>query len=213
VINALKLDEKKQIVQDLTERFAKASVVILTDYKGLDVPSMSDLRRRLKQAGIDYKVVKNTMMVRAAQETPIAVLQSHFQGPSAVAIGYQDPVAPAQILTKFAAESKTFAVRAGVLQGKLIDPAGIKALADLPSREVLLGQLLSVMVGTPTAFVRVLTAVPRSLLNVLNALKEKKSRPRPKRPPERPGPLPACATSIREFYSFIDIRSTGGRNG
>ncbi len=174
MINALKLDEKKQIVQDLTERFAKASVVILTDYKGLDVPSMSDLRRRLKQAGIDFKVVKNTMMVRAAHDTPIAVLQSHFQGPSAVAIGYQDPVAPAQILTKFAAESKTFAVRAGVLQGKLVDPAGIKALADLPSREVLLGQLLSVMVGTPTAFVRVLTAVPRGLLNVLNALKEKR---------------------------------------
>jgi large subunit ribosomal protein L10 len=174
VIDALKLDEKKQIVQDLTERFAKASVVILTDYKGLDVPAMSDLRRRLKQAGVDYKVVKNTMMVRAAQETPIAVLQGQFQGPSAVAIGYQDPVAPAQILTKFAAESKSFAVRAGVLQGKLIDPAAIKALAELPSREVLLGQLLSVMVGTPTGLVRVLTAVPRSLLNVLNAIREKK---------------------------------------
>lgn len=175
MINALKLDEKKQIVQDLTERFAKASVVILTDYKGLDVPTMSDLRRRLKQAGVDFKVVKNTMMVRAAQQTPIAVLQSQFQGPSAVAIGYQDPVAPAQILTKFAAESKSFTVRAGVLQGTLIDSAAIKALADLPPREVLLGQLLSVMVGTPTGLVRVLTAVPRSLLNVLNALKEKKA--------------------------------------
>ncbi len=174
MINALKLDEKKEIVQDLTERFAKASVVILTDYKGLDVPSMSDLRRRLKLAGVDYKVVKNTMMVRAAQDTPIAVLQSHFKGPGAVAIGYTDPVAPAQILTKFAAESKTFTVRSGVLQGKLVDAAGIKALADLPPREVLLGQLLSVMAGTPTAFVRVLSAVPRGLLNVLNALKEKR---------------------------------------
>ncbi len=175
MITTLKLEDKQQIVQDLTERFAKASVVILTDYKGLNVPAMSELRRKLKLAGVDYKVVKNTMMVRASQDTPIAVLRGHFQGPSAVAIGYADPVAPAQILTKFAADSKTFAVRAGVLQGKLIDPDGIKALADLPPREVLLGQLLCVMAGGPTALVRVLSAVPRGLLNVLNAVKEKKA--------------------------------------
>ncbi len=175
MITTLKLEDKQQIVQDLTERFAKASVVILTDYKGLNVPAMSELRRKLKLAGVDYKVVKNTMMVRASQDTPIAVLRGHFQGPSAVAIGYADPVAPAQILTKFASDSKTFAVRAGVLQGKLIDPDGIKALADLPPREVLLGQLLCVMAGGPTALVRVLSAVPRGLLNVLNAVKEKKA--------------------------------------
>jgi large subunit ribosomal protein L10 len=175
----LKLEDKKQIVEDLAERFAKANLVILTDYKGLDVPVMSDLRRKLKQAGVDYKVVKNTMMVRASENTPIAVLQSLFQGPSAVAISYQDPVAPAKILTKFAEDSKHLKIRAGVLNGKLIDLAGVKALAALPAREVLLAQLLSVMVGVPTSFVRVLSGVPRGLLNVLNAIKEKKETAEP----------------------------------
>ena len=175
----MKLEDKKQIVEDLAERFAKANLVILTDYKGLDVPVMSDLRRKLKQAGVDYKVVKNTMMVRASENTPIAVLQSQFQGPSAVAISYQDPVAPAKILTKFAEDSKHLQIRAGVLNGKLIDLAGVKALAALPAREVLLAQLLSVMVGVPTSFVRVLSGVPRGLLNVLNAIKEKKETAEP----------------------------------
>lgn len=175
----MKLEDKKRIVEDLTERFAKANLVILTDYKGLNVPTMSDLRRKLKQAGVDYKVVKNTMMVRASENTPIAVLQSQFQGPSAVAISYQDPVVPAKILTKFAEDSKRLQIRAGVLNGKLIDLAGVKALAALPAREVLLGQLLSVMVGVPTSFVRVLAGVPRSLLNVLNAIKEQKESAEP----------------------------------
>jgi large subunit ribosomal protein L10 len=175
----LKLEDKKRIVEDLTARFAKANLVILTDYKGLNVPAMSDLRRKLKQAGVDYKVVKNTMMVRASENTPIAVLQSQFQGPSAVAISYQDPVAPAKILTKFAEESKRLQIRAGVLNGKLIDLAGVKALAALPAREVLLAQLLSVMVGVPTSFVRVLSGVPRGLLNVLNAIKEQKEPAEP----------------------------------
>jgi large subunit ribosomal protein L10 len=107
----LKLEDKQRIVEDLTERFAKANLVILTDYKGLNVPAMSDLRRKLKQAGVDYKVVKNTMMVRASENTPIAVLQSQFQGPSAVAISYQDPVVPAKILTKFAEDLRAVTVQ------------------------------------------------------------------------------------------------------
>ena len=175
----MKIEDKKRIVEDLTARFAKANLVILTDYKGLNVPTMSDLRRKLKQAGVDYKVVKNTLMVRASDNTPIAVLQSQFQGPSAVAISYQDPVAPAKILTKFAEDSKRLQIRAGVLNGKLIDLAGVKALAALPAREVLLAQLLSVMVGVPTSFVRVLSGVPRGLLNVLNAIKEQKGSAEP----------------------------------
>jgi large subunit ribosomal protein L10 len=170
----LKLDEKQKLVEDLGERFAKSALVILTDYKGLNVPMMCDLRRRLKEAGIDYKVVKNTMMARASENTPINLLKEHFRGPSALAISYGDPVAPAKILTKFAEESKRLEIKAGVLNGKPIDAEGVKALALLPSREVLLGQLLSVMVSVPTSFVRVLAGVPRGLLNVLTALKEKR---------------------------------------
>ena len=170
----MKLEEKKQIVEDLRGRFAKSSVVILTDFKGLDVASVSELRRRLKEAGIEYKVVKNTLMARASQDTPISVLKDHFKGPGAVAIGYHDPVAPAKILTKFADDSKKLEIRAAVLNGQLIDLGGIRALAALPSREVLLGQLLSVMAGVPTSAVRVLAGVPRALVNLLSALKDKR---------------------------------------
>jgi large subunit ribosomal protein L10 len=170
----MKLEEKKQIVEDLRGRFAKSNLVILTDFKGLDVASVSELRRRLKEAGIEYKVVKNTLMARASQDTPISVLKDHFKGPGAVAIGYHDPVAPAKILTKFADDSKKLEIRAAVLNGKLIDLGGIRALAALPSREVLLGQLLAVMLDVPTSVVRVLAGVPRGLVNLLAALKDQK---------------------------------------
>ncbi len=170
----LKLDEKKQLVEELSGRFAKSTVVILTDYKGLDVPSMSELRRQLKAEEIDYKVVKNTMMERAAENTPASALKGYFVGPGAVAIGYRDPVAPAKILTKFAEDKKKLEIKAGVLNGKIIDVTAIKALAALPSREVLLSQVLSAMAGVPTSLVRVLSGVPRGLLNVLTAIKEQK---------------------------------------
>ena len=170
----MKLEEKKQIVEDLHGRFAKSSFVILTDFKGLDVASVSELRRKLKEAGIEYKVVKNTLMARASQDTPISVLKDHFKGPGAVAISYHDPVAPAKILTKFADDSKKLEIRVAVLNGKLIDLSGIKALAALPSREVLLGQLLAVMLDVPTSVVRVLAGVPRGLVTLLAALKDQK---------------------------------------
>ena len=170
----MKLEEKKQIVEDLHQRFAKGSLVVLTDYKGLNVAEASDLRRKLKLAGVDLKVAKNTLMARAAEGTTVALVKDLFQGPGAVAISYQDPVAPAKILTKFAEDSKKLGIRAAVLDGKRIAPEDIKALADLPSREVLLGQLLALMLAVPTSFVRVLTGVPRGLLNLLNAVREKK---------------------------------------
>ncbi len=170
----MKLEEKKQIAEDLHGRFKKSQLVILTDFKGLDVASVSDLRRKLKEAGIEYKVVKNTLMARASQDTPVAVLANHFKGPGAVAISYNDPVAPAKILTKFADDSKKLEIKAAVLNGQLIDTNGVKALAALPSREVLLGQLLSVMIGVPTSAVRVLAGVPRALVNVLSALRDKR---------------------------------------
>ncbi len=170
----MKLEEKKQIAEDLHGRFKKSQLVILTDFKGLDVASVSDLRRKLKEAGIEYKVVKNTLMARASQDTPVAVLANHFKGPGAVAISYNDPVAPAKILTKFAEDSKKLEIKAAVLNGQFIDTNGVKALAALPSREVLLGQLLSVMIGVPTSAVRVLAGVPRALVNVLSALRDKR---------------------------------------
>ncbi len=168
------LERKQQIAVDLHERFERAKVVILTDYKGLNVGAMTELRRRLKQAGIEYRVVKNSLLERAAADTPAARITDAFKGPSAIALSYDDPVAPAKVLTQFAKENDKLKIRVGVLRNRVINEVDIKSLADLPSREVLLAQLLGVLNAVPTSFVRVLSAVPGGLVNVLNAIKEQK---------------------------------------
>jgi large subunit ribosomal protein L10 len=170
----LRLDEKKKIVEDLHEKFLKTKVLIVTDYKGLRVESLNGLRRKLREAGVEFQVVKNTLMARASQDTDVALIRDSFKGPSAIALSYGDPVAPAKILTQFAKEDEKLELKIGVMGGKVIDLKGIKALANLPPREVLLSQLLSVMNAVPTSFVRVLNAVPAGLMNVLQALKSKK---------------------------------------
>lgn len=170
----MKLEEKKKIVEDLRERLQRSKVIIVTDYKGLNVTKITDLRRKLREAQIEYQVVKNTLLVRASEGCEAEVLKDVFKGPSAIAMSFEDPVAPAKVLTEFAKENKELEIKAGVLKGKLLDPAAIKALSALPSREALLGQLLSVMNAVPTGFVRALSDVPRRMLNVLLAVKEQK---------------------------------------
>ena len=170
----MNLEDKKKIVQDLNERFSKAAVVIVTDYKGLDVAAINDLRRRLRKEEIEYQVVKNSLMVRASQETDVALIKETFKGPSAVAMSYSDPIAPAKVLTEFAKDHKVFEIKVGVMDGKILELNQIKALSALPSREVLLGTFVSVLNNVPTAFVRTIAGIPRSLLNVLQAIKDQK---------------------------------------
>ncbi len=170
----MKLDEKKKIVENLRERFSRSQVVIVTDYKGLDVTTINDLRRKLRESDIEYQVVKNSLLVRASEETDVALIKDNFKGPSAVALSYDDPVAPAKVLTKFAEQHDKLEIKVGVMKGKVLELNEIKALSALPSREILLGQLLSAMNGVPTAFVRAVSDIPKRLLNVLLAIKEKK---------------------------------------
>jgi len=170
----LRLEAKQQITEDLHDRFARSAIIVVTDYNGLDVASINDLRRKLREANIEYQVVKNTLLVRAAEDTEAALIKDYFKGPSAVAISYEDPVAPAKVLTQFAKDNNKLEIKVGVLNGKVLDAQSIKALASLPSREVLLAQLLSTLNAVPTSFVRVLAEVPRSLLNVLTAIKDQK---------------------------------------
>lgn len=170
----MKIDEKKRIVEELHEKFSKSEVVILTDYKGLDVDSINDLRRRLRESQIQYQVVKNSLLIRASKDTDVELIKDSFKGPSAVALSFEDPVSPAKVLTKFASENQKLEIKVGVMNGKVLDISAIKALSALPSREVLIGQLLSVMNGVPTGFVRALVDVQRRLLNVIMAIKEQK---------------------------------------
>jgi len=172
---SLKIEDKKTIVEDLHEKFSRSKVIIVTDYKGLNVTEMNDLRGQLQEADIEYKVVKNTLLIRASEGTDAALVGDSYVGPTAVALSYDDPVSPAKVLTAFAKEHKALELKAGVLMGKVLDLSAIDALSALPSREQLLAQLLSVIIGTPTAFVRALNDVSKRLLNVLQAVKESKA--------------------------------------
>lgn len=170
----MKLEQKKIVVDQLRDQFAKSKIIIITDYKGLNVAAMTDLRSKLRESNVEYRVVKNTLLTRAAEDTDVALIQDAFKGPSAIALSYEDPVAPAKVLTEFAKQNDKFEIKVGVMGGRVLDLPSIKALSALPSREVLLGQFLAAINGVPTGLVRALSDVPRRLLNVLQAIKDQK---------------------------------------
>ena len=173
----MKLDQKKQIVKDLNEKFSRSKIVILTDYKGLDVAEMNDLRRKLREAEIEYKVVKNTLLIRASEETDAALIKDDFTGPSAVALSYSDTIAPAKVLTDFTKSYQKLEIKVGVMNGRVLDLSTITTLANLPPREVVLSQLLSTLNSVPASLLRTINGIPQSLLNVLQAIKEQKATP------------------------------------
>ncbi|MGD8837068.1 MAG: 50S ribosomal protein L10, partial [Desulfobacteraceae bacterium] len=158
----------------LNERLGKCSVVILTDYKGLDVEAMTQLRAKLREADVEYQVVKNTMLRLASEGTGAEAIKDSFTGPSAIAMSYEDPVAPAKVLTDFAKDNDKLEIKIGVMDGKVLDISAIKALSDLPSRDQLLATVLSAMNAVPTSLVTALSDVPRRMVNVLQAIKDQK---------------------------------------
>nr|CBX29592.1 50S ribosomal protein L10 [uncultured Desulfobacterium sp.] len=174
VLQYMKLSEKKNIAENFHEKLSRAKVVIITDYKGLNVEAISDLRAKLREFQVEYRVVKNTLLERASENTEAFVIKDKFKGPTAVAISYDDPVTPAKILIKFSETNKNLTIKAGMLNGKALDFNAIKALSTMPSREVLLSMLLSAMNGVPVSFVRTLNEIPKKLLYVLQAIKEQK---------------------------------------
>ncbi len=172
----MNIDDKKQFVQELREQLSKSKVAILTDYKGLDVSAMTELRTKLREAQIEFQVIKNTMLRLASEGTDAELIRDHFKGPSAIALSYDDPVAPAKILTEFAKANDKLEIKCGVLNGAAMDAAAIKALSALPSREELLATVLSAMIAVPTSLVRALNDVPRRVVNVLQAIKDQKEQ-------------------------------------
>lgn len=171
---SVKLEQKKEIVTELHEKFKKSGIVIVTDYKGMDVASITNLRRKLREAGIEYRVVKNTLLTRASEGTNVSVVQKIFKGPTAIALGYDDPAKPAKLLTEFLKDNEKFQIKGAVLGNRFLDINDIKAIAKLPSREVLIAQLLGAMNSISASFLRTLNAIPQSLLNVLQAIKSQK---------------------------------------
>jgi large subunit ribosomal protein L10 len=170
----VKIETKKKIVEDLKGKFATTKVIIVTDYKGLNVAQMTELRRKLSDAGVEYQVVKNTLLTRASNGTDAELLNDVFKGPSGIALSFDDPVAPAKVLTQFAKDNQKLEIKAGVMNGKLMDLDAITALSKLPSREELLAQVLSAMNAVPAGLVRALADIPRRMVNVLTAIKDQR---------------------------------------
>ena len=168
--------DKEALVAQLHEKFKEAKAAILTDFTGLNVEQITDLRRTLKKSAVEYTVVKNTLLRRASHDTDIELLAEYFVGPIAIALAYEDPVAPAKILTDYSKEQPILEVKAGVITGTVLTPQAIKSLASLPSREVLLGKLVSLLQYLPTRLVQVLNSPVQGLVSTLAGIRETKEK-------------------------------------
>jgi large subunit ribosomal protein L10 len=168
--------EKQVLVAEMKEKLSSVKGAVLTNYRGLTVAQDTKLRRKLREAGVEYRVVKNTMTRIAANEAGIEGLDTYLEGPTAIAMSFTDPVAPAKVISEFVKENKLQAleVKAGLVEGKVIDTAGVKALASLPPREVLIAQILAGMQSPIAGLVNVLQGSIRNVVYALDAVRKQK---------------------------------------
>ncbi len=168
--------EKVAIVSELNELFSRAKLTVVADYCGLKVSEFQKVRVELKQCDSEVRVAKNTLLKRAVADTDLSELSDDFTGTTAVVTAYSDPVGPAKAITKFAKEYDTFVIRSAALDGEKISVDDLRALSKLPTKEVLLGQLLSTWSNVPAGLVQVLSAVPRNFGYALRAVQEQKEK-------------------------------------
>ncbi|MBS4197848.1 50S ribosomal protein L10 [Lederbergia citri] len=139
------IEQKKQLVEEISEKLKSSVSTVVVDYRGLTVAQVTELRKQLREAGIEFKVYKNSMTRRAAEVAELTGLNESLTGPNAIAFSTDDVVAPAKILSEFAKKNEALEIKAGVIEGNIATVEEVKALADLPSREGLLSMLLSVL--------------------------------------------------------------------
>ena len=161
--------EKAEMISDLGERVKGFQAVVLTNYRGLNVEQLSHLRQRLRQEKISYHVIKNTLMRLASKGTDLEKLDSYFEGPTAMAISYGDPVLLAKILSEFIKTQPSLEIKIGLIQGKVTSPEEVKAMATMPSREVLFGQILGGIQGIAAQLAAVIQNGIQQVLGTLQA--------------------------------------------
>ena len=154
-----KVELKQPVIQEISDNIKDAQSVVVVDYRGLTVAEDTQLRRELREAGVTYKVYKNTMMNFAFKDTDFESLSDVLEGPSAIAISKEDATAPARVLAKFAKDAPALEIKAGVVEGTYYDADGMKAIASVPSREELLSKLLGSIQSPIANFARVLKQI------------------------------------------------------
>ena len=168
--------KKEETVAGLKQSLAEAQAVFITDFKGLNMEALTGLRVKVREAGCEFQVAKNTLVKLAARNTPMSQLDDLFVGNNAMGRTAGDPAVLAKLLTDFAKTNEKLVIKGGLLGDRALTPAQIKALANLPGREALLAAFLGTLNAVPTGFVRVLAAVPRKLLYALTAIRDQKEK-------------------------------------
>jgi len=171
--------EKEQVISDLSERIKGFRAAVLTNYRGLNVEQLNHLRQRLREEKISYHVVKNTLMKLASKGTDMEKLDNYFEGPTAIAISYGDPVLLSKILSEFIKTQPSLEIRVGLIQGKVASPEEVKALATMPSREVLFGQILGGIQGPASQLGALLYRAIQQVLGTIQARADQLSKQGP----------------------------------
>ena len=171
---SLNLTEKKAVVAEVSEQVASAQAIVLAEYRGLSVTEITSLRAEARKAGVYLRVLKNTLVRRAIDGTPFSGLSNDMVGPLMFGIS-ADPVAAAKVMNSFAKTNDKFVIKAGAMPNEVLDQAGVKALASMPSREELLSKLLGTMQAPVAKFVQTLNEVPTKFVRGLAAVRDQKT--------------------------------------
>ncbi len=167
--------EKVAAVEEIKDKLSRSKVAVLTEFRGLNVQDLADLRAKLRVAGVEFKVVKNTLTKRATDELKLEELDEYLEGPTAIAFGYEDEVAPAKVLSDFAKDHTELQMKAGLLGETVLSADRVKALAKIPSREVLVAQLIGMLQGPVAGLARVLAGPAGGLARALNQVAQQKA--------------------------------------
>ncbi len=171
--------QKEEQVAELKEKFGRATSIYAADFRGLDVKGASELRRRIHRGGngdYEYRVAKNSILKRASSDLPAEGIASHFEGPTAVAISYADPIGLAKILTDFSKDHQVFEIKGGLVDGEVVDSSQIAELAELPSLDALRGQMIGLIQAAATQLVRLLGTPAGELARVVDARREQQEK-------------------------------------